>query len=583
MNNKIAFILFSSGILAACGGGGGSSAPSKPTAPASSTPANSSISSTATSVATSAVTSTAASSTAASATILQGQFKDTNIAGLHFVSGGQSGTTNSTGTFNYEQGENISFSLGGITFGTTAGKALITPIDLIASGKSTDTAVQNMVRFLLMLDSDGYAKNGIQISSAVQTAAASWTQIDFASATFSTDATTYMMAATTADGGAHLLPDSASAQAHLEATHLCAFSGAYQGSVSDATNAVTGNVALYLDALTGNVSGFSYNTSNSNLVDLSNSAAITHQQNVSFMLSSNDINYSGEFISASALNGTWTQDNNTGSFSGTRLNGAATAVYRFNASFTGSDSGVMTLDLDKDKKVTGASYDVKNNTAKTITGTLVGLQLNASIANDMQLEGMLSTEDGTLSGTWSNASKGTSGTFSGSGCQLNPTPLSINGFRDWKTGKETTSIQLIPASGTDPLILLDGSPVARVRMNVKPWGEMSFPITYIEPNGEAAKVDLSNSSFVEITYQSNQSVNLQLRQYAVHGGTHNQITLSAAATFTTVKIPLSDFVGGLTPLDLTNVAKFDFALLSNNANDGYAELIVKQFRIDNFN
>ncbi len=81
----------------------------------------------------------------------------------------------------------------------------------------------------------------------------------------------------------------------------------------------------------------------------------------------------------------------------------------------------------------------------------------------------------------------------------------------------------------------------------------------------------------------NQSVNLQLRQYAIHGGTHNQITLPAAPELTTVKIPFSDFKGGLTPLDLANVAKFNFALLSNNTNDGYAELIVKGFKIDKFN
>jgi hypothetical protein len=161
--------------------------------------------------------------------------------------------------------------------------------------------------------------------------------------------------------------------------------------------------------------------------------------------------------------------------------------------------------------------------------------------------------------------------------------LSINGFRNWKLGSNTGSKQLIPATGTDPLVLLDSTPVAMVRMTVAPWGEMSFPITGFDKTGEAESVDLSNSSFIDITYQSNQSVNLQLRQYAVHGGTHNQITLPAATEFTRVRIPLSNFVGGLTPLDLTKVAKFNFALLSNNANDGYAELIVKRFKIDNFN
>lgn len=93
----------------------------------------------------------------ATAIVLQGQFKVTNIAGLRFVSGGQSGVTNSSGTFTYEQGADITFSIGGVTLGITTGKAIITPIDLIASGSADHIAVQNMVRFLLMLDSDAYA------------------------------------------------------------------------------------------------------------------------------------------------------------------------------------------------------------------------------------------------------------------------------------------------------------------------------------------------------------------------------------------------------------------------------------------
>lgn len=572
MFTKIASIILTSCALLACGGGGGSSStpstPAKSSNAPSSTPASSS--------------STSLSSSSVAATILQGQFKDTNIAGVHFVSGGQAGITNSSGTFSYEQGAAITFSIGGITLGTTIGKAVITPIDLIENGSADHVAVQNMVRFLLMLDSDGYTQNGIQISSAVQTAATSWAQIDFNSANFSTDVTNIMMAATAADGGSHSLPNTATAQQHMESTHFCIYSGAYKGAFTAGTFA-EGSLGISVDALTGQVSGFAYNTASTQLIELSNITAIKHNQSVAFVSGDNTHTLTGEFSSPNTISGTWNKGEESTAFTGTRLTGAENSVYRFTANYTGTDAGLFTFDIDQNNKITGSSYNVKNNSENSLSGTLIGTKLSATAGSGMQLQGLLSIESGTLSGTWSDSTNGSSGTFAGSGCQLNSTPLSIDGFRSFKTGRDTGTVQLIPASGTDPLILMDGSPVVRVRMNVSPWGEMSFPINGFDQTGEAAQVNLSGSSFIDITYQSNQSVNLQLRQYAVHGGTHNQITLPAAATFTTVRIPFSDFKGGLTALDLTKVAKFNFALLSNNTNDGYAELIVKQFKIDHFN
>lgn len=574
MFTKIASILLTSCALLACGGGGGSSStpstPAKSSNAPSSTPASSSSS------------SANLSSSSAAVIILQGQFKDTNIAGVHFVSGGQAGITNSSGAFSYEQGAAITFSIGGITLGTTTGKAVITPIDLIENGSADHLAVQNMVRFLLMLDSDSYAQNGIQISPAVQTAAASWVQIDFNSANFSTDVTNIMMAATAADGGSHSLPNTATAQQHMESTHFCIYSGAYKGAFTAGTFA-EGSLGVSVDALTGQVSGFAYNTASSELIELSNITAIKHNQLVEFVSGDNTHTLIGEFSSPNTISGAWNKGEESTAFTGTRLTDAANSVYRFTANYTGTDAGLFSFNIDQDNKVTGSSYNAKNNNENSVSGTLIGTKLSATAAGSMQLQGLLSFESGTLSGTWSDSTNGGSGTFSGSGCQLNPTPLSIDGFRSFKTGRDTGTVQLIPAFGTDPLILMDGNPVVRVRMNVNPWGEMSFPINGFDQTGEAAQVNLTGSSYIDITYQSNQSVNLQLRQYAVHGGTHNQITLPAAATFTTVRIPFSDFKGGLTALDLTKVAKFNFALLSNNANDGYAELIVKHFKIDSFN
>jgi hypothetical protein len=75
---------------------------------------------------------------------------------------------------------------------------------------------------------------------------------------------------------------------------------------------------------------------------------------------------------------------------------------------------------------------------------------------------------------------------------------------------------------------------------------------------------------------------LQLRQTGIHGGVHNHITLPASDTFVPYTIYFSSFKGGLTTLDLSNVAKFNFALLGNNSKQGYAELIVRSFRIHRY-
>lgn len=571
MLNKVALVLVSSSVLVACGGGGGGGDKSPPTN-TTSTPAVSSSSS---------VSSSSASSSSVAAKVLQGQFKDTSISGLHFVSGGQSGNTNSSGTFNYEEGKDITFSIGGVTLGTTPGKALITPINLIANGSTDSIAVQNMVRFLLMLDADGYAGNGLQISSNVQTAAASWAQIDFAAADFTQNVATIMSAASTADGGAHQLPTADIAKKHIEGTHSCNYSGVFKG---DFVGDNKGKIALFANPVTGDVTGFSQQENGGAVIELSGVKPLNFIQAASFETgnTSDKSSYTGSFTTVSAITGTWKKESASGTFSASRIGESTTALYQFSASFNGTESGLLAFNIDSANKVTGSTYNLTSNETQSLSGYVKGPNLTVTVGNK-KLQGLLNIEAGTLTGTWSDSTKGTSGTFTGGGCQLNPAPLTINGFHSWKIGGDSASKQLIPASGSDPLVVLDGSPVARVRMTVSPWGEMSFPIADFDQTGEAETINLSGSSFIEITYKSNQNVNLQLRQYAIHGGTHNQITLPAASEYTTVKIPFTDFKGGLTPLDLTRVAKFNFALLSNNTTDGYAELIVKGFKIDKFN
>lgn len=104
----------------------------------------------------------------------EGQFKDANVTGLSYVSGGQSRVTDSEGRFTYEVGEPVTFSVGNVTLGETEGKSVVTPVDLVERGSSSSEPVLNTVRFLISLDEDNDLSNGISIPEEVRELALQW-------------------------------------------------------------------------------------------------------------------------------------------------------------------------------------------------------------------------------------------------------------------------------------------------------------------------------------------------------------------------------------------------------------------------
>jgi hypothetical protein len=170
-------------------------------------------------------------------------------------------------------------------------------------------------------------------------------------------------------------------------------------------------------------------------------------------------------------------------------------------------------------------------------------------------------------------------------CGVRPVPqthaaLSLHGFTQWRTGHDEATVQLLPKEGTDPLVKEGGYIVAHAKFKVASYGEMSFPIDGESPVGaEASRTDLSKNKFIIVTLKSNDDAILQLRQTGVHGGVQNHVTIPAALQWRTDTIYFSEFKGGLKPLDLTDVAKFNFAFLSNDPRDGYAEIVIKDFTI----
>jgi len=107
-----------------------------------------------------------------SAALKKGLFLDSAVEGLVYVSGNQSGITDNKGTYQYEEGLTVKFSIGDIIIGEALAKSVLTPLDLVpGSSDVSDPSVTNIARFLLTLDNDANPDNGITITELVRTAA----------------------------------------------------------------------------------------------------------------------------------------------------------------------------------------------------------------------------------------------------------------------------------------------------------------------------------------------------------------------------------------------------------------------------
>ena len=86
-----------------------------------------------------------------------------NYAGVHYSAGNQSGYTDATGAFQYPVGSQVSFSVGGLTLGTVAGAARITPFTL-SGGCTITPQLTALLVFLQSLDQDSDLSNGVQLA-----------------------------------------------------------------------------------------------------------------------------------------------------------------------------------------------------------------------------------------------------------------------------------------------------------------------------------------------------------------------------------------------------------------------------------
>ncbi len=355
----------------------------------------------------------------ATGTTATGYFKDNNVSGLTYTSGDESGVTDANGRFTYEVGQTVTFSIGGVAIGSGAGKTVMTPVDLISGGSTNTTAVQNIVRFLIMLDEDGNLDNGISIAASVQETAADWSPVDFSTSDLENEISSIMADATAADGGSHTLPAATTAQNHLEETMRCSYAGAYQGTYAGDDQGIFG---IMVDAQTGYASGVGYSNLWDDLFYLNGSTPMSYDQNLDFISghASTGASFEGSFSASGAVSGTWndSDEGDSGTFQGSRVGGALNAVYRFTGTFSGDDDGLFAFDVDAQNNISGVAYSILDDDLDNLTGTLSGTSLTISTDDGATASGTLNTSTGSLYGNWQGTG-GDSGTFTGAGCKLN--------------------------------------------------------------------------------------------------------------------------------------------------------------------
>ncbi|MFW5427362.1 MAG: hypothetical protein ACKE8R_08935 [Methylophagaceae bacterium] len=352
--------------------------------------------------------------------VLDGIFKDSNVTGLSFVSGDQKAITDA-GKFKYESGENVTFSLGGIDFGTALAKPVMTPIDLVTDGKLSDTEVINRVRLLMMLDEDNTPSNGIVISPKVQAKAERWSAVDFSAVDFLNEVNAIQLEATAEDGVAHTLPSSDDAIAHLKTTLLCSSAGAFVGTY---TGSESGNIAFMVDPVSGEVSGASYDSASQVSYGVNSLTEIDYENDFDFVAGEDSAKkFTGSLSSSDEMQGSWLNVSNntkTGSFSGERIGGSGNAIYRYTAVFTGDNGkGVYTFDVASNNAVTGLAYNVSSKAQSVLTGTINDNTLDVTAADGTAIDGLIDETTRALTGVWANVSVLDAGTFSGGGCKLN--------------------------------------------------------------------------------------------------------------------------------------------------------------------
>jgi len=346
-------------------------------------------------------------------TAVAGVFRSDTVIGLGYVSGSHSGLTDKSGAFTYEEGQGITFSVGAVSIGAVpTATNLLTPVD-VAQGTGTSNRVLNVVRFLMMLDQDGNANNGLQISAAVTAAAASWAPVDFDTADLPTTLGPIIQQASAADGVSHVLPDAATAQAHLRTGFYCTHSGNYYGTFGTSSTPGTRGDLIASVFPDGSMHSLAYASDTLAGFDVQTNDAVSPLLDGTFARSaaSPSVSLQGSFADATYLSGTYLADV-AGNFQAVG-DASVTATYKFTGTYTNTPndsttsspySGPVSFWMDDSNRVYGTAI-------RRISGTVSGNTFTGTASRVLRDYRGQHTEYVSVSGTYSNTASGA--TFDG--------------------------------------------------------------------------------------------------------------------------------------------------------------------------
>lgn len=343
-----------------------------------------------------------------------GRLIDSAVSRVNYSSGSIEGTTDSQGRFSYEVIDDvvqeISFSFNNVNLGKAPGATIITPLDFVEGSDTGTPAVQNIARFLQMLDTDGDPANGIAPSMDLITAIAafSWSALDFTDVNFDSQPALIQIVAdiNSVDSQTHVLPNIQQAQAHLESSLACLSSGIYPGSFSGDDN---GHYVLWIQhqrtdptvfgdtqPRTGVGSALIYSADQDRLIGVLPQQALAFDNSNSFIVGQalNGAVFNGEMVDFTQIkNGQWRNDieGGAGVFSGNRVAGEAEALFRLAGVFsdntpldsfdnTADNTGGIALDIFDDNRVSGVAVSSRGDRVE-LSGMLSGDTINANSAD----------------------------------------------------------------------------------------------------------------------------------------------------------------------------------------------------------
>lgn len=395
MKKHLSLLLSAAICVSACGGGGGGGSAAPPPPPPPSPPPLS----------------------------LTGQFKDANVSGLSFSTTTHSGITNAMGVFNYQFGETVEFSVGGVVIGFATGGDIITPIDLVVGGTSENTEVRNIVRFLMMLDENEDPTDGISISQSVRDVATNWTQVDFATNDLANELVMIISDVSSVDNRTAPLPSASAASDHLTSTAHCVMSGYFVGSYSGDR---AGTIVVIVNPATGRV----FARIPGSPVDYETDDPISVDDTRTFVADANDgssDNFEGRFDSYDQISGVWTLGSDTGSFMASRVLSDPSATYRFTGEWHRDVirprmEGPLVLNVDAQGNLDGESTEIATGAVYTAMGSFDGSDFDYdwTTASGTDAGNRTGTVDGNLyvEGTGSN-NAGATRPWIAQGCRLN--------------------------------------------------------------------------------------------------------------------------------------------------------------------